>query len=130
MRDAHERKVMGVEPGARRRQPRFPGAIFGFPFRPRSLDGAVSGKTNPLRSSSCHQSREQIPEAIGEFGRSCRKLSMWGSCGWSLIIRRDQQARASPKPKGGARWVWAGFGQNALKWGRKGGFFGNLLRGS
>jgi len=25
---------------------------------------------------------------------------------------------------------WAGWGQNALKWGRKGDFFGNRLRGS
>jgi len=49
--------------------------------------------------------RDQVPETLARLGKSCRKLSMSGSCGWSLTIRCVTQTRASPKRKGSARPV-------------------------
>ena len=43
--------------------------------------------------------RDQVTETLSRFGRSCNKLSMTGSCGWSLTIRCEKQARASPGGK-------------------------------
>ena len=48
-----------------------------------------------------------LPERLARFWRSCRKLSMSGSCEESLAIRCENQARASPMRKGGARRVCA-----------------------
>ena len=44
-----------------------------------------------------------LPEPLARFRRSCRKLSMSGSCRPSLAMRYQKQARVSPTPNGGAR---------------------------
>ena len=41
--------------------------------------------------------RDHLPETLARVRRFCRKLSMSGQCGWSLIIRCEKQARAPPK---------------------------------
>src|SRR5271157_2168977 len=51
--------------------------------------------------------RDHFPETLARVGRSCRKLSMSGSCGWSLAIWCETKTRASPKRQGGARRVCA-----------------------
>ncbi len=48
-----------------------------------------------------------LPETLARVGRFCRRLSMSGSCGGSLAIRCEKQARAPPRRKGGARRVLA-----------------------
>src|SRR5208337_2452562 len=40
-----------------------------------------------------------LPETLARFRRSCRKLSMSGSCEESLAIRYEKQARMPPTPK-------------------------------
>ena len=47
-----------------------------------------------------------FPETAARVGQSCRKLSMSGSCGWSFPIRYEVKARASLRPRSGARCVF------------------------
>ncbi len=42
-------------------------------------------------------SNPDFPETAARVGQSCRKLSMSGSCGWSLAIRCEEQARVPPQ---------------------------------
>jgi len=71
----------------------------------RRIDGDRFRQNEPIAIALVPSRRDQVPEPLARFGQSCRKLYMTGSCGWSLPIRCEKQARASPKPKGGARRV-------------------------
>jgi len=62
-------------------------------------------RTNPLRSLMPSR-RDHLPETLARVGRSCHKLSMSGSCGWSLTIQCETQVRALLKLKSGARRVF------------------------
>src|SRR5271166_4958197 len=72
-----------------------------------ALDGDRFWQIEPIAIALVPARRDQVPETLARFGQSCRKISMSGSCGWSLPIRCEKRPARRSKPKGGARRVCA-----------------------
>jgi len=71
----------------------------------RGIDGDRFLQNETIAIALVPSRRDQVPETLARLGRSCRKISMSGQCGGSLIIRCGTQARASAKRTGCAACV-------------------------
>ena len=72
----------------------------------RSIDGVGSGRTNPLRSRSCHQEETTFRRRSQDWGIPVVNLVCWDHADCLCQFGCETQVRALLKPKSDARRVF------------------------